>query len=493
MIDKFFLSQKVWLYFTLCLICSYVLLQFGGDIRPVNYFKWIMYYTIPSIPIFLWIYLRDKNSENISATVKMLTSILVLVAYPLFLFTPLFGSSILKGLSNMIFGSYYAPSYNYMTLVLLFIILEICFLVKEKSEKQLNFAWVKNMTPFMWSSMFVMIFSFLFLLMSHYFSEIVKFRSIFFRIFYFSFCLTQLFVIYISYYLFYEWHYKVLFDKLLKKKGIIFYVLGVAFTLLVFVPIHNFIISLFPVVDSLKLHSMALVPQIMDDFNFALTIFVLTISFPFILLQEWYKKSNAIKELEKQKTSAELNLLKEQINPHFFFNTLNNLYAMSLTNDKETPEVILKLSELMRYVIYKGKEEQVKLIDEVNYIKDYVELQMIRLHNRLDFSFDIKIDDDNWEVSPLLLIIFVENAFKHGVELSETGSQLELKIMQMNDVLEFTCINNYDPENVSGMHGIGLDNLRKRLEILYGSNYKLETDSTDGTFTAYLKIVDEES
>lgn len=488
MIDKFFLSQGVWLYFTICLIFSYILLQFGGDLRPVNYLKWIMYYTIPSIPIFIWVFIRDRDKEQISNFVKTLISIIIFFAYPLLLFTPIYGSSILKVLSNLVFGSYYSQAYNYITLIMAFVILEICFFVKSKSENQLNYSKIKNISSFMWVSLFVVVLSFLFLLMNNYFSNNIKLESVFFKIFYFSFCLTQLFVIYISYYFYYKWHYEVLFEKLLKPKGIIYYVMGVAFTLLVFVPIHNFIISFFPVVDSLKLHSLGLVPMIMDDFNFALTTLVLIISFPFILMQEWYKKSNAIQELQSQKSAAELSLLKEQINPHFFFNTLNNLYAMSLTNDKETPEVILKLSELMRYVIYKGKEESVKLIDEVNYIKDYIDLQMIRLHKKVDFSFEHNIQNKDWQISPLLLIIFVENAFKHGVELADGETILRLNITQLSDTLEFTCLNSIESIDIKKESGIGLKNLKKRLDILYHDNYTIMTEKDNGFFKAYLKI-----
>jgi sensor histidine kinase YesM len=349
------------------------------------------------------------------------------------------------------------------------------------------------MTPLLWAAIVVGFFSLLFPLMNNFFINGIKLESAFFKLFYYIFCSFQLFVIYMSYYFYYEWHYKVLFEKLLKTKGVIYYGLGMAMTLLIFVPIHNFMISFFPVVNDLKLHSVGLQPDILNDFNFGIAIFVLTVSFPFILLKEWYKKSNAIKELEKQKSSAELSLLKEQINPHFFFNTLNNLYAMSLTNDKETPEVILKLSELMRYVIYKGKEERVKLIDEMNYISDYIDLQMIRLHKKVDFSFDINMEDNDWQISPLLLIIFVENAFKHGVELAENDTKLFLNVIQINNTLEFTCINSVEESEIVVDSGIGLENLKKRLDILYSENYILNTSVSDGFFKAYLKVTDEQS
>lgn len=122
--------------------------------------------------------------------------------------------------------------------------------------------------------------------------------------------------------------------------------------------------------------------------NGGFPVLIILLSAPVLVALQWYEQDNQIVNLQKEKSETELNFLKQQINPHFFFNTLNNLYALSITKDQQTPEVILQLSELMRYVIYKGKEESVSLKEEIKYIEDYIQLQQIRLHKQLDFQFD---------------------------------------------------------------------------------------------------------
>ena len=491
MFENIFIKHKVWLFLTVCLFFSYVILQFGGDLSPILFFKWIIYFTMPSIPIFLWIYWREKNSYKLLGKVETLMSVITFILYPLILDSNFFGYSLLNIFKHKLFGLPHFRDHSYLSLILVFIILEIVLRLKNSSEKQLSFIWLKRMTPFLWVSISVAFLSLLFPLMNNFFVERIRSQSLFFKLFYYAFCSLQLFIIYMSYYLYYKVHYGILFERLLKRKGIIYYGMGIILVLLIVVPLHNFIISFFPVVSELKLHSMGLQSEILNDFNFSIPLFVLTITFPFILLQEWYKKSNTIKELEKQKSEAELSLLKEQINPHFFFNTLNNLYSMSLTKDEKTPQVILQLSELMRYVIYKGKAEQVRLQDELNYIKDYVELQSIRLHKEFDFKFDITVRNEDWLISPLLLIIFVENAFKHGIELAEKESSLHLNVLQIGDTLEFTCVNSLEGSTVQNQTGIGLENLRKRLSILYPDKYIIQTQSANGSFKAYLKISNE--
>ena len=237
-----------------------------------------------------------------------------------------------------------------------------------------------------------------------------------------------------------------------------------------------------------KLHTVGLVPYIYDDLNFSLPILVLLASFPLIVIIDWYKQANALSELEKENVKTELGLLRQQINPHFFFNTLNNLYSMSLTNEKETPDTILQLSELMRYVIYKGKEDTVRLSDEVQYIRDYIDLQMIRVHKKVDFKFDVAIENENYEVPPLLFIILVENAFKHGIEISGVESTLYISLIQEKEHLTFECINSKPVLEEVHVHGIGLANLKKRLQLLYPEKHELSLDDQETVYKAKLKI-----
>ncbi|MFK7984104.1 MAG: sensor histidine kinase, partial [Saprospiraceae bacterium] len=156
-------------------------------------------------------------------------------------------------------------------------------------------------------------------------------------------------------------------------------------------------------------------------FHIPKTIEVMTIGFwiilfttPLYLSFDWFKQNTQLANLKSEKLETELSFLKSQINPHFFFNTLNNLYALTLENSKAAPEVILKLSNLMRYTIYDGKETAVFLEQEVTFIENYLELQKIRLHKKSEITFQQNIGNPKLVVPPLLFVIFLENAFKHG-------------------------------------------------------------------------------
>ena len=219
----------------------------------------------------------------------------------------------------------------------------------------------------------------------------------------------------------------------------------------------------------------------------ALPFFIMFLSVPIIVSLQWLQQSSQISLLEKEKSETELNLLKQQINPHFFFNTLNNLYALSITKDKQTPEVILQLSELMRYVIYKGKEDLVPLQEEVKYIEDYIQLQQIRLHKKLDFTFEKNIENGLQAVPPLLFITFVENAFKHGIEPAENNCFLHLRLNSTIEGLEFSCENSMESKNESPP-GIGLTNLRKRLNLRYPQKHEITISEKENRFFASLQI-----
>ena len=219
----------------------------------------------------------------------------------------------------------------------------------------------------------------------------------------------------------------------------------------------------------------------------ATTLSILIISAPVIILFEWMKQSKEIASLEKEKSETELNLLKQQINPHFFFNTLNNLYSLSLTKDEQTPEVVLQLSELMRYVIYKGKEKEVPLAEEVKYIEDYIQLQQIRLAKNLDYKFEKSIEDESIQVPPLLFINLIENAFKHGIEPAEGDCFLQLSMKSTKSGLSFTCENSFEEREVDEA-GTGLKNLRRRLELLFPDNHELEVKESENTYKVNLEI-----
>ena len=161
---------------------------------------------------------------------------------------------------------------------------------------------------------------------------------------------------------------------------------------------------------------------------------------------------------------------------------------MSLTEDKQTPETILQLSEMMRYVIYKGKEDKVRLREEVKYMEDYIKLQMIRVHKAVDLKVDFDIENHDLEISPLLFIILLENAFKHGIEPAGHESKLHLSMKERNGIVTFECYNSKPEEALKETNGIGLSNLNKRLQIVYPDQHELVVEDKTDSYKATLKI-----
>jgi LytS/YehU family sensor histidine kinase len=272
--------------------------------------------------------------------------------------------------------------------------------------------------------------------------------------------------------------------RLLKERGIVYYAAGVAGTVVVLYPVLAQLIIWLPFNERFQVISA----QPFDAEN-AWGVFAVIIgTLPVIVAIHWFRQHSTIAALKQQQVQAELDVLRQQINPHFFFNTLNNLYALSLTRSAKTPEVILQLSELMRYVIYEGQKEQVTLGAEVKYMEDYLHLQKIRMHKTVDVQLDHEGYDPSLQISPLLLIILIENAFKHGVEPAENASFLHIKLQTEKDAVYFSCRNSVEPAVNGTAKGIGLENLRRRLQLLYPGIHALYTETDGATFFASLKL-----
>ncbi|MEM1327544.1 MAG: sensor histidine kinase [Bacteroidota bacterium] len=200
------------------------------------------------------------------------------------------------------------------------------------------------------------------------------------------------------------------------------------------------------------------------------------------IYEQWRWLSN----LQADKEKAELTLLKNQLNPHFFFNTLNNLYGLAVEKSEAAPSMILKLSDVMRYTIYEGKADQVSLIDEVAYLENYIELHQIRYQKKVRITFEKEISHSH-PIAPLLLIVSLENAFKHGVEKLVEDAFIKLKISTSTDAIHFDIKNNYDPKSVN-KKGIGLLNLKKRLALIYPNQHQLMIEKTADIFSLQLDI-----
>jgi hypothetical protein len=218
---------------------------------------------------------------------------------------------------------------------------------------------------------------------------------------------------------------------------------------------------------------------------FAAIIFILIFYIIFSWVFEQWKK---IQTLKNKKAKAELTLLKNQINPHFFFNTLNNLYSLIKKDPDTAQEYVLKLSDMMRFTIYDGKEETVSLEKEINYLTNFIELQIGRYHSVIDISFKHDVRNLARTIPPLLFIILVENAFKHGVEKLIANAFIHIEILDHDTCLIFNIKNNFDADTISKKPGIGLKNLKDRLDLLYPNNYKLTSSNTDSIYSAQLEL-----
>lgn len=297
--------------------------------------------------------------------------------------------------------------------------------------------------------------------------------------------LIQFFLLYSVAYLFYLINHRFLVGKLLKQKGILHYIMGGLATVVLLYPIFAQLIMWLPIHQKFQLLAPSENMLPFDFLNGGVAFISLIISLPVILVFQWFQQNNQILGLEKQQIQTELDLLKQQINPHFFFNTLNNLYALSQKQSSQTPEVILQLSDLMRYVIYRGKEERVYVAEEISYLEDYCNLQQIRLHKKLDFRFSTELDDEHLEIPPLLLVVLVENAFKHGIEPAEHDAFLHMNLSIKGKQVDFLCKNSFE-SGQSEKGGVGLYNLRRRLDLLFGDNYELRQEVKDHIFRVHL-------
>jgi hypothetical protein len=210
---------------------------------------------------------------------------------------------------------------------------------------------------------------------------------------------------------------------------------------------------------------------------------------PFILLiSSWvFQQWKWMKTVESKKDKAEIALLKSQINPHFFFNTLNNLYGLTVEKSDDAPDVVLKLSDMMRYTIYMGKEDYVPLKDEVEYLKNYIELHKIRYQKKLDIVFNDTCDS-NYQISPLLFIIPLENAFKHGAERLTDNAYIHVDLKTEDGSVQFKIENNFEETDTDHKPGIGLENLEQRLNLLYPQKHSLVIENEKDVYKLSLKI-----
>ncbi|MCK8522943.1 histidine kinase [Aquimarina sp. D1M17] len=218
-------------------------------------------------------------------------------------------------------------------------------------------------------------------------------------------------------------------------------------------------------------------------------VYVVALATAIKLTMDWIAERKKNAQLKQLQLKTELKYLKSQIQPHFFFNTLNNLYYLTIEKSEKASDVVLKLSEIMQYVLYDVKEPKIGLLNEINYIQSYLELERLRHGEKVNSEIQIKGNIDDITIPPLLLLPFIENCFKHG---SRNNENVKLDIHfenSKNEQLIFTAKNNFNSNQINDKkRGIGIENVRRRLELLYKNKYSLETKIIDDTFNVLLKI-----
>ena len=199
-----------------------------------------------------------------------------------------------------------------------------------------------------------------------------------------------------------------------------------------------------------------------------------------------YAHEKNLKEMELQKISSELDYLKAQINPHFFFNTLNSLYALTINTSAAATALLLRLSDLMSYMLYKTSAAFVPLKDEITYLENYIGIEQMRFAERLEISFQFSGDIEEKMIAPLLLLPFVENAFKHGIADGSGWITINLKVV--DHALTLKVSNSYLKVKGLGTPGLGIANARRRLDLTYAGKYELQLNRHEEFFEAYLRI-----
>ena len=225
-------------------------------------------------------------------------------------------------------------------------------------------------------------------------------------------------------------------------------------------------------------------------FNFFFFLFFLTSSTAYRMIKDRARADRFAREKENENLKTELSLLRSQASPHFMFNVLNNMVALARKKSDLLEPSLLKFSSLMRYMLYEADEDKVSLEKEIDYLQSYIDLQQQRFGKNVQVNVSLQKIDDNYEIEPMLLIPFVENAFKHGTGLIE-GAMIKIQLKVENNKLDFIVQNKYDPSSTEvkdKTSGIGLTNVKRRLNLLYGNKQCLLITQTDNWFNVSLQL-----
>jgi LytS/YehU family sensor histidine kinase len=237
----------------------------------------------------------------------------------------------------------------------------------------------------------------------------------------------------------------------------------------------------------------SIVPSSYFDVNYIIDVilgelyvisFVTSIKF----IVEWFLEKKKNEDLAKLQLSTELKYLRTQIQPHFFFNTLNNLYALTLQKSDNAPKLVIKLSEMMQYILYEIDGPKTLLLNEIKHINNYMDIERLRFNNKVETDMDITGDIEDVKVPPLLFLSFVENSFKHGMKGNDL-LKVKMSFTLANGYLEFKLSNNFNPKvSKKSLSGIGNVNTIRRLKLLFSSDYVLNANEEGDIYNLFLKI-----
>jgi two-component system, LytTR family, sensor kinase len=222
----------------------------------------------------------------------------------------------------------------------------------------------------------------------------------------------------------------------------------------------------------------------------AITYFLILIATSsFRLIKDSYEKLKLEQEMKNYKLEAELKFLKAQVNPHFLFNSLNNIYSLNQSRPEQASEMILKLSDMMRYMIYESNEKKVPLQKEIDYLNNYIALQQMRTREKQNIRFEIEGDPANVKIEPMFFVPLLENSYKHGNITDTKNGWILCKLIIKNSEIEFTVTNSTAQEQRKDkLGGVGLENIKKRLQLLYPLCHVLSACKEKNTFTSSVKI-----
>lgn len=283
----------------------------------------------------------------------------------------------------------------------------------------------------------------------------------------------------------------VLVPKLLNKnRKLLFFFLVTLMVIVSYICLSAYI-SFFINQQSNEIAHINFIKRITNIPNYIASFVALLVPAIILLFFNYYKQQKEDANLLEQKKTNELNALKNQLNPHFLFNTLNNLYILSLKKSDKTPEVIAKLSEILDYILYRCKDNYVPLENEITLLHNYIDLEKVRYGKRVEINF-IKDLESNVKIAPLLLLTFLENSFKHGVSQEINTAEININVKGSTNGIDF-YLKNTKPTNSTNVkskdrESIGLQNIKMQLDLLYPNKYTLDINNSPNNYIVKLKI-----